>query len=65
VYVHLPTGVVWRKSSHSNGDGNVCVELAYLPGAAIAMRDSKNPPGGVLVLSTKAWQRFRRTLAGP
>jgi hypothetical protein len=49
---------VWRKSSRSNGDGNVCVEVAFLPGAA-AVRDSKHPDGGTLVLPATAWRRFR------
>lgn len=47
----------WRKSSRSNGDGNVCVEIAYLPGvvAHTAVRDSKNPAGGVLVVPAATW----------
>jgi hypothetical protein len=36
---------VWRKSSHSNGNGGECVEVA---GTLDAVRDSKNPDGGVL-----------------
>jgi Domain of unknown function (DUF397) len=36
---------VWRKSSHSNGQGGECVEVA---GTLDAVRDSKNPTGGVL-----------------
>lgn len=37
------TGLTWRKSSFSNGDGggNECVELAALPCGDVAMRDSK------------------------
>ncbi|HET9142299.1 DUF397 domain-containing protein [Actinophytocola sp.] len=58
----VPPGVVWRKSSHSNGDGNVCVEIAFLASGAMAIRDSKNPPGGVLMLPARAWDRFRRAL---
>ncbi len=49
---------VWRKSSRSNGDGNVCVEVAFVPEAA-AVRDSKNPHGGVLILPAAGWARFR------
>jgi Domain of unknown function (DUF397) len=48
----------WCKSSRSNGDGNVCVEVAFLP-EATAVRDSKNPTGGVLILPTTAWGMFR------
>jgi hypothetical protein len=54
----VPPNLVWHKSSHSNGDGNVCVEIAHLPGGA-AVRDSKNPAGGALVLPTAAWDRLR------
>ena len=57
----LPNNVVWHKSSRSNGDGNVCVEIAFLPGLAAA-RDSKNPAGGALVVPARAWQLFRQFL---
>jgi hypothetical protein len=47
------TGVEWRKSSYSGG-GNDCVEVALI-GDGIAVRDSKNPQGGVLRLSGQEW----------
>lgn len=43
----------WRKSSHSGG-GNDCVEIALTPGTA-AVRDSKDPEGGVLSFSARGW----------
>jgi Domain of unknown function (DUF397) len=44
----------WRKSSHSGQDGN-CVEIATnLPGI-VAMRDSKNPSGPVLLFARADW----------
>ncbi|MET8140223.1 DUF397 domain-containing protein [Sphaerisporangium sp. NPDC005288] len=50
----------WRKSSRSSGDGGQCVEVASnLPGV-IAVRDSKNPGGPVLVVSPREWQLFLR-----
>ena len=53
---------VWGKSSRSNGDGNVCIEIAFVSGAT-ALRDSKNPTGGVLIVPTVAWERFRLATA--
>ncbi|MFI5959333.1 DUF397 domain-containing protein [Cryptosporangium sp. NPDC051539] len=47
---------VWRKSTRSNGTGQ-CVEVAVL-GEAIAVRDSKNPEGHVLLLRPANWSRF-------
>ncbi len=46
----------WRKSSHS-GDEGACVEAALLP-EAVAVRDSKDPVGPVLVFSPAAWAAF-------
>lgn len=38
----------WRKSRASNPSGN-CVEVAELPGGAIALRNSRDPSGPALV----------------
>jgi len=46
----------WRKSTHSGG-GNQCVEVAQV-GAAVAVRDSKNPDAGYLAFDTAAWKAF-------
>ena len=47
----------WRKSSYSGQSGN-CVEVARnLPGL-VAVRDSKEPGGARLVVSSEAWQVF-------
>lgn len=40
----------WRKSRASNPSGN-CVEVAPLPGGAVAMRNSRYPAGPALVYS--------------
>lgn len=54
------SGVRWRKSSFSSGSGDDnCVEVAVAP-LAMAVRDSKNAVGPVLVLPTSA---FRALLA--
>ncbi|KAB2379001.1 DUF397 domain-containing protein [Actinomadura montaniterrae] len=46
--------VQWRKSSCSGGaDDEHCVELGRLaPGAGIGVRDSKDPDGGHLTLTS-------------
>ncbi|MFC4590718.1 DUF397 domain-containing protein [Sphaerisporangium corydalis] len=48
----------WRKSSHSQGNGDECVEVASnLPGG-VAVRDSKNPDGPKLIFTFSAWVMF-------
>ncbi|MFI6068703.1 DUF397 domain-containing protein [Micromonospora sp. NPDC051227] len=52
------TGARWRKSTRSNGSGGNCVEVAgNLPGL-VAVRDSKDPTGPVLVFPPHAWRAF-------
>ncbi|HTV98771.1 MAG TPA: DUF397 domain-containing protein [Streptosporangiaceae bacterium] len=48
---------VWHRSSHSGQNGN-CVEVAAnLPGV-VAVRDSKDPEGPVLVVTREQWRGF-------
>jgi hypothetical protein len=47
----------WRKSSFSGGGGSNCVEIADAR-QAIAVRDSKDTSGPVLVLGQRAWRQF-------
>lgn len=43
----------WRKSTYTGSNGGNCVELAALPDA-VAVRDSKDPHGPVLLLRPTA-----------
>jgi hypothetical protein len=47
---------VWRKSSRSNGQAE-CLEVARFS-SAVAVRDSKNPNGGALVVTPAEWAMF-------
>ncbi|QKW37654.1 DUF397 domain-containing protein [Actinomadura sp. NAK00032] len=50
--------IEWRKSSRSGGvNDNACVELARLDGA-IGVRDSKDPAGGHLGLSSREFSQL-------
>lgn len=46
----------WHKSSYSGGNGD-CVEVADL-GEHIAIRDSKDRTGPVLVVGRETWHTF-------
>jgi Domain of unknown function (DUF397) len=45
-----PRPARWRKSRYSNSQGT-CVEMALLPGGDIAVRNSRDPSGPMLVYS--------------
>ncbi|MRH89565.1 DUF397 domain-containing protein [Nocardia sp. SYP-A9097] len=51
------SGARWFKSSHSQGGGE-CVEVAFLDGGAVGVRDSKNPTGPALVFTPGEWSAF-------
>jgi hypothetical protein len=51
------TGVNWRKSTKSSGNGGDCVEVADNL-ALVLMRDTKNRDGGTLSFAPEAWRSF-------
>lgn len=53
------SGVVWRKASKSTENGGNCVELASV-NSVIAIRDSKDPNGPMLLLNRKDFRRLTK-----
>lgn len=52
----------WRKSSRSGGIADSdCVEVSFA--ADVAIRDSKNAPGPVLVFPPARWRSFLRRVS--
>ncbi|MEV0487250.1 DUF397 domain-containing protein [Streptomyces sp. NPDC050508] len=53
-------GAVWRKSSYSGDSQGQCVEVADVlrTHAGIAVRDSKNPTGPILLFAPEAFATF-------
>jgi Domain of unknown function (DUF397) len=54
--------LAWKKSSYSSATGGNCVEVAALPTGGRAIRDSKNPVGGMLLLTPAQWQDLAKSL---
>ncbi|MEV8395128.1 MULTISPECIES: DUF397 domain-containing protein [unclassified Streptomyces] len=53
----------FRKSSYSSGDPHgECVEVALNVPGTVAVRDSKDSAGPVLLLAPAAWEAFRAGL---
>jgi hypothetical protein len=58
------TGAAWRKASSTGEADEACVEIAVLPGSkegsdqVIAMRDSGQPDGPVLIFTPDEWRAF-------
>jgi hypothetical protein len=57
----------WRKARRSLSNGGECVELADVAGAAgavVAVRDSKDPDGPVLLLTRAALRTAVQSATG-
>ena len=50
------SGAAWRTSTRSSGSGQ-CVEVANV-GGQVAIRDSKDRSGPVLVFGASEWRNF-------
>jgi hypothetical protein len=50
-------GAKWFKSSRSQA-GQECVEVAWLDGGEVGVRDSKNAAGPALVFTPIEWDAF-------
>jgi Domain of unknown function (DUF397) len=51
------TSITWRKSKHSGVYGN-CVEAGVLEGGTVALRNSRDPSGLVLIFSRDEMAAF-------
>jgi Domain of unknown function (DUF397) len=51
-------GVTWVKSSRSGPTGGNCVEVAFLAGGQVAVRNSRHASGPALVFSAAEWDAF-------
>ncbi|MFD3824723.1 DUF397 domain-containing protein [Streptomyces sp. NPDC058625] len=49
---------LWRKSSHSDGNGGSCLEVAAGVPGIVPVRDSKVTVGPVLAVGAAAWTEF-------
>ncbi|MGH3737432.1 MAG: DUF397 domain-containing protein [Micromonosporaceae bacterium] len=54
----VEVATVWTTSSRTTANGGNCVEVATTADSAIAVRDSKDRSGPVLVFSRDAWADF-------
>jgi hypothetical protein len=54
----------WRKSSHSDGGADNCVEVAVDIPAIVPIRDSKDPHGPVVIFPADAWSCFVAAVKG-
>ncbi|MFC4010935.1 DUF397 domain-containing protein [Nonomuraea purpurea] len=56
MFIHTKSAA-WRKSTFCNG-ASACVEVAPLADGNVALRDSKEQDGPVLVFTPEEWAAF-------
>jgi hypothetical protein len=56
-----PSRATWRKSSHSGANGSCVENTATTPGT-VTVRDSTDPGGPRLALTTRQWTAFTTAL---
>lgn len=54
----------WRKSSYSSGNGGNCVEVARNIPGTVAVRDSMDPGGPVLLVTASQWKQLIEAIDG-
>ncbi|MWA05763.1 DUF397 domain-containing protein [Actinomadura sp. LD22] len=57
------SNIVWRKASRSTAENDNCVEVADGAGV-VAVRDSKDPDGPMLILNRNEFRHLAETLKG-
>jgi hypothetical protein len=50
--------ITWVKSQRSGPTGGNCVEVAFLPGGEVALRNSRHPAGPALIFTAGEWDAF-------
>ncbi|NDU72067.1 DUF397 domain-containing protein [Actinomadura sp. DSM 109109] len=63
VALMVPISAGWRKSRRSTDTGGACVEVADVV-SGVAVRDSKDPDGPMLVFGPAAWEAFASRVKG-
>jgi hypothetical protein len=50
--------VTWTRSRRSGPTAGNCVEVAFLAGGGVALRNSRHPDGPALVFTRAEWDAF-------
>jgi hypothetical protein len=58
----MPLTPTWATSSYSDPNGGNCVEARQPGTGTVQVRDSKNPAGTVLSVSSDCWRAFTADL---